>query len=268
MSIVSIVTISYNQGRYLERAIRSVLDQSYPDIEYIVVDAGSTDESRSIIARHRSKIATAILEPDGGPADGLNRGFQCATGEYFAFLNADDTLSPGAVQSAVSYFTHHKSIDVVSGHAKIIDENDRDVRLAYSDHFSTFLNAYGACILIQPSTFFRRTAYERTTGFNTANRSNWDGELFVDMAIHGARFGVVDEFWSCYRVHCESITGTKKAHARLLEYRKRVFGKIMGRDATTADRAIATFLRFVRHVRNPRDTYERIVRGPIYGRRG
>jgi glycosyltransferase involved in cell wall biosynthesis len=85
---VSIVTISYNQCAFLERAIQSVLAQNYPEVEYIVVDPGSTDGSRDIIERYRSRISKLILEPDKGPVDGLNKGFSVATGEIYGYLNA------------------------------------------------------------------------------------------------------------------------------------------------------------------------------------
>src|ERR1700738_5632483 len=103
MHKVSIVTISFNQAEFLERAIRSVVDQDYPEIEYSVVDPGATEGSRDIIERYRSRIARVIYEPDRGPADGLNKGFACATGDIFGFLNSDDVLLPGAVRRAVSF---------------------------------------------------------------------------------------------------------------------------------------------------------------------
>jgi len=86
---VSIVTISYNQARFLEQAIRSVINQDYPDIEYIVVDPGSTDGSRGIIEKYQNRIDKIIFDPDEGPADGLNKGFAHATGDIFGFINAD-----------------------------------------------------------------------------------------------------------------------------------------------------------------------------------
>ena len=93
---VSIVTISFNQAEFLERAIRSVIEQDYPDVEYIVVDPGSTDGSREIIEKYRSRISKVILEPDTGPANGLNKGFAAATGEIFGYINADDAFLPKA----------------------------------------------------------------------------------------------------------------------------------------------------------------------------
>ena len=101
---VSIVTISFNQAKYLERAIISVVEQNYSNIEYIVVDPGSTDGSREIIEKYRSKITIVILDPDKGPTDGLNKGFAAATGDIYAYINADDALLPGAVKSVVDFF--------------------------------------------------------------------------------------------------------------------------------------------------------------------
>lgn len=265
MPKVSIVTISFNQAEFLERAIRSVVEQNYPDIEYIVVDPGSTDGSRDIIERYRSRISRVIYEPDRGPADGLNKGFACAAGDIFAFLNSDDVLLPGAVRSAVA-FLNSNDVDVVSAHATVIDAEDRHLRIAYSEAFSLEMVAYGACVLVQPSTLFRREVFERVQGFNVENKSNWDGELWVDMALSGARFALVDEVWSGYRLHLQSITSSEKTRQQILEHHQRMFCKILGRDSRGIDHLVAHACRMRKHLRNPRALYERIVRGPIYGR--
>src|SRR5208282_97982 len=94
---MSIVTISFNLAEFLERTIRSVVERNYSDIEFVVVDSGSTDGSHDIIERYRSHISRVIYEPDRGPVYGLNKGFASATGDIFAFLNFDDFLLPGAV---------------------------------------------------------------------------------------------------------------------------------------------------------------------------
>ena len=99
---VSIVTISFNQAAFLERAIRSVVEQNYPLVEYIVVDPGSTDGSRDIIEKYRSRISKIIYEKDSGPANGLNKGFEAASGEIFGYINADDAYLPGALSKAVA----------------------------------------------------------------------------------------------------------------------------------------------------------------------
>src|SRR5260370_19773287 len=265
MKKVSIVTISFNQVEFLERTIRSVVDQDYPDIEYIVVDPGSTDGSRDIIECYKSRIARVIYEPDRGPADGLNKGFACATGDIFALLNSDDVLLPGAVRSAVS-FLESNNVAVVSGHAIAIDAEDRKLRTAYSEPFSLKMFAYGACVLVQPSTFFRREVFERVQGFNVENKAIWDGELWVDMALSGARFALADEVWSGYRLHSQSITSSHKLRQLREENNRRIVRKILRRGSRGADRLVRNACRVRHHLRNPRALYERIVRGPIYAR--
>ena len=268
MSKVSIVTISFNQARFLERAILSVLRQEHRDVEYIVVDPGSTDGSREIIERYRADISHIVLEPDSGPADGLNKGFALATGAVWGFLNADDVLLPYALSRAVSFLAAHSDIDVVSAHASIIDEDDHEIRKAFSDRLSLTRYAYGACVLLQPSTFFRPEVFKRAGGFNRDNRCTWDGELFVAMKIVGARFAVVDDVWSGFRLQADSITASASAkiEAALARYRERIFLHIMGRPRRAYDPTIAAFMRVAKHALNPRNALQRILHGRIYGR--
>jgi glycosyltransferase involved in cell wall biosynthesis len=265
MDKVSVVTISFNQAEFLERTIRSVVEQNYPGIEYIVVDPGSTDGSRDIIERYRSRISEVIYEPDCGPADGLNKGFARATGDVFAFLNSDDVLLPGAFRSAVA-FLNSNDVDVVSANAIIIDAEDRHLRMGYSEPFSLMMFAYDACTLFQPSTFFRRRVFERTRGFNIENKATWDAELWVDMALSGARFALADEVWGGCRLHPQSITSSRRLVQQIQADQQRLFRKILGRDSSGIDRLVAQACRLHRHLRSPRALYERVVRGPIAGR--
>jgi len=121
----SIVTISFNQAEFLERAILSVLNQDHDDIEYIVVDPGSTDGSRDIIERYRDRIDRIVFKPDRGAAEGLNNGMEGASGEILGFLNSDDVLMPGAISQIVHAFQANPDIDLVTGHAYIIDATNR-----------------------------------------------------------------------------------------------------------------------------------------------
>ncbi len=268
MKKVSIVTISFNQASFLGRAIVSVLEQDYADIEYIVVDAGSTDGSRDIIKRYEPRISKIIFEPDHGPADGLNKGFAHATGEILGFLNSDDVLLPGAVASAVTFLSSNNNVDVVYGHANVIDSEDRVLRIAYSDPFSLKMVAYGACVLVQPSTFFKRSAFERVRGFNINCKASWDGQLWVDMALAGARFARTNQIWSGYRLHSQSITSSGRLHKQQREDSLRMFRKILGREWNRTDWLVAEACRVTKHVSGPRALYERLLRGPIAGRTG
>ncbi|HVC28188.1 MAG TPA: glycosyltransferase family 2 protein [Gammaproteobacteria bacterium] len=263
---ISIVTISFNQARYLERTIRSVIEQDHTDIEYIVVDPGSTDGSRDIIQKYRSRISMVIYDPDDGPADGLNKGFSHATGDIFGFLNSDDILLPSALSYVNEYFITHSNVDVVSGHSIIIDEYDKELRKGYSEHFSLIKYAYGAIVLMQPSTFYKPELFRAVGGFNKLNKVTWDGELFVDMGMRGAKYTVTDEMLSGFRLHRESITSSSKLDKLHKAYKKYIFQKIMGRAWRKPDIIIGTLFRIMKHLSNPRALYERIARGPIYGR--
>ena len=260
---ISMVTISFNQAKFLEKAIRSVIDQDYDDIEYIIVDPGSTDGSRQLIDSYRGKISKIIFEPDQGPADGLNKGFSFATGEIFGFLNADDVLEPGALRQVAQFFVAHSDVDVVSGHAWVIDSEGAKRRRFYSDRFSLWMAAYGASILAQQSTFFRADMFRQTGGFNVGNRSAWDGELFVDMGIMGARFSLVPEFWSQFRIHDEGITGSGRFYDLLLAQQEKILKKITGKTPGKGHSIVSLFARIVRKMINPLDTMERLLHGPV-----
>ena len=107
---ISVITISYNQSQFLERAILSVLNQEYENLEYIIVDPGSTDGSRDIIAKYKSSFSHIVFEPDQGAADGLNKGFSLASGDIFGFLNSDDMLLPRSLSEVSNFFQEHLDI--------------------------------------------------------------------------------------------------------------------------------------------------------------
>jgi glycosyltransferase involved in cell wall biosynthesis len=119
---VSIVTPSYNQARFLEATICSVLEQEYSPIEYIVIDGGSTDGSLEIIRKYASRLAYWISEPDRGQTEAINKGFARANGDIYAWLNSDDTYEPEAVAKAVEFLQIHPDVGMVYGDANFIDE--------------------------------------------------------------------------------------------------------------------------------------------------
>jgi glycosyltransferase involved in cell wall biosynthesis len=262
----SIVTISYNQAKFLERAIQSVIGQNGVQLEYIVVDPGSKDGSRDIIQRYAERIAHVVFDPDNGPADGLNRGFSLATGDIYGYLNSDDMFEPDAFSRVADFFSRHPHTDVACGHAWITDRHDNRLRKAWSEPFRRRFVAMGAALQIQPSTFFRKAAFDRSGGFNVLNRSNWDGELLVDMFLNGARISIIDEFLSAYRLHEVSITNSGSAGGLLRRWDERRFEKLVGRQLQPMDCASAVILRAVKHLLQPRATLERVVKGPVYRR--
>ena len=210
----------------MEEAILSVLTQDYPQIEYIVVDSGSTDGSREIIEKYRDHIDQIIFEFDEGPGDGLNKGFQLATGDIFGYLNSDDRLRPNAVSRVVQAFKNSPEATVISGHGYIIDAVGNIRKRVFSHRFSLKAYAYGACILVQQATFFERNAFWRVGGFNPSNRVTWDGELWVDLALAGAKFYRVHDFLADFRIYENSITGSGKYQVEIEKQHARVCRKI------------------------------------------
>lgn len=223
---ISIVTISYNQGQFLEKTILSVIRQNYQDLEYIVVDPGSTDGSREIIEKYRDHIAHIIFEPDEGPADGLNKGFQQATGEIWGYINADDMLGTQACKKVNDFFMVHPNIDVVSGHGYVVDENDKVLHKIFSHQFDLKSYAMHCCVLVQQSTFFRPQLFNQVGGFNKTNPVCWDGELMVDYALYGAKFAIVHDYWSYFRVYPDSITTSSYLDQVKQEEHERIMNKI------------------------------------------
>ncbi|MGA7711326.1 MAG: glycosyltransferase family 2 protein [Rhizomicrobium sp.] len=263
---VSVVTVSFNQGEFLERAICSVIGQSGVDVEYIVVDPGSTDGSREIIDRYKDRISRVVYEEDEGPADGLNRGFEFASGDVYCYLNSDDTFEPDALCRAARFLSDHPEFDVICGHAWVTDRHDTRLRRVWSEPFTRLGVAYGAAVQIQPSTFIRRAAFMKCGGFNPANRSGWDGELLVDLFLSGSRIGIVDEFLSTYRLHADSITNSGRLSAlseRFNEYR---FLRLTGRSRRPLDGCVAIVFRLWKHLFSPLATWERFTRGPVFNR--
>jgi glycosyltransferase involved in cell wall biosynthesis len=263
---VSVVTISFNQVQFLERALRSVLEQQGVDLEYIVVDPGSTDGSREIINRYRDRLNHVILEKDNGAADGLNRGFARATGDIYCYLNSDDEFRLGAFSVVRSYFASHPEVDVVCGHAYVVDAAGHVLRRVWSDPFHRLSQAYGCSIQIQPSTFIRASSFNATNGFNAKNKSNWDGELLVDLALSGARIEILDAFLSNYRVHDLSITGAGHLDHLIESYVLLRFESLMGRSWRYYDPLVAKYWFVMRQLRNPRAMIERLRYGPVYRR--
>jgi len=253
---ISVVTLSFNQAPFLACALDSVLGQDHPDIEYIVVDPGSTDGSREILARYASRLSALILEPDAGPGDGLNRGFARATGEILGYLNADDAYLPGALSEAAAVFArpdrpNAPRPDVVCGHGLIVDGEGRVVRRMRSAPWSLRRFAYGASVQMQQSTFFRADAFARTPGFNNANRTCWDAELLMELARTGSRFRIVDRYWSLFRIYEGSISGSGRLNARYGEDLARMFRTVMGRPWSATDTVIARALRLARWAADP-----------------
>ena len=248
---ITVVTISYNQGKFIEEAIRSILLQGYPDLEYIIIDGGSTDGTVEIVKKYQRSLGYWCSEPDHGPASALNRGFRHATGEILGYLNSDDLYLPGCFQRIAKEFHERQSIDVAYGNGYLADSSIGRTQPMFSDRWNSKRFAYGACVLVQQATFFRRAVFEETRGFNEKNQTCWDGELWADLGLAGVRFQYLDEFLGAFRIYDDSISGSGRLDRERRRDQERIFEKIMGRPGTGIDRLYGFAYRFLKFSRHP-----------------
>lgn len=214
--IVSIVTPSYNQGQYLEDCILSVKNQTYKNIEHIIVDACSTDNSEEIILKHHKDYNLRFLiEADKGPADALNKGFALAKGDYFCWLNSDDFyLHRDVIQIVVDYFYRYRESDVISGCGYLVDSKGgwiapRVIKLErVTLHHLRFEDS-----MLQPSTFWKKEAHVQ---LNEKYAYVFDWLLFLEMFQNGAKVLSIYDYLSAYRLHEKSRT-TQDNAARKME---------------------------------------------------
>jgi|CXWL01.1.fsa_nt_gi glycosyltransferase involved in cell wall biosynthesis len=226
---ITVVTISFNQAKYLRQCIDSVLNQAYPNIEYIIVDPGSTDGSREIIDSYGDRVIR-VYEKDAGPADGLNKGFERGTGDVFYFINSDDYVLLGGFAKVVSQFIAKPDVDVVlAGGLRVNGEGVTECTF-YPSKISARLYVNGAVTLFQQGMFFRADLFKRVGGFNVENRTCWDGELLLDFTLNGANFLRSLLKVGAFRVYPESITGSQRFAAQFASDQKRMFHKVYGNE--------------------------------------
>ncbi len=208
LPLVSIITPSFNQARFLEETIRSVLEQDYPRLEYLIVDGGSTDGSVEIIRRYADRLAWWVSEPDSGQAEAINKGLARARGEVVAWLNSDDFYLPGAIRGAVEALQRHPQAAFVYGDMLAVDEAGRTINvLRYPQWRLEDLLAFH--IIGQPAVFIRRAALEAVGGLDPSYHYLLDHHLWLRLALQG-EIRHVDALWAAARYHA----GAKnRAHA-------------------------------------------------------
>jgi glycosyltransferase involved in cell wall biosynthesis len=199
---ISIVTPSYNQGFFIEETIRTVLLQGYPDLDYIVMDGGSTDGSVEVIRKYEKFIASWTSARDAGAADAIRKGFERATGSIYAYLNSDDLLLPGALNRIAGAFAQTKA-DVVYGNLHWMDRGSNLIGERRQTPFSRIGYIYGGADLPQPATFWTADVYRRCGGIDPAFHFAFDMDLFARFMASGARFAHTRQFLASFRLHPE-----------------------------------------------------------------
>jgi glycosyltransferase involved in cell wall biosynthesis len=211
---ISIVTPSYNQAQFLERTILSVINQDFPNLEYIIIDGGSRDGSVEIIKKYEMYLAYWVSENDSGQSEALNKGFSKATGEIFAFLNSDDIYFPGTLNLISALFNENNKIDLLYGHAQVMDSNDNKTGLCVALPYKLKEHLNGVFSIPQQSSFWKRDVYEKVGGFNVENHTCMDGEFFAYAAANNFSFKRINKILAGFRIHSSSKTGNEKSELK------------------------------------------------------
>jgi FkbM family methyltransferase len=198
---ISVVTPSLNHGEFLERTLRSVLDQGYEPLEYVVQDGGSTDQTLAILGRYAPRLAHVDSDIDSGIGQALNRGFAHTTGEILAYLNSDDLLLPGALQAVAVFFATHPDVDVVYGQRVLLDADDREIgRWVLPPHDDDVMRWVD--YIPQETLFWRRGVWERVgQRIDESFKFAVDWDLLLRMRAAGATFARLPRFLGAFRVH-------------------------------------------------------------------
>ena len=229
---VSIVTPSYNQGQFIEESIRSVLLQGYPDLEYIIIDGGSTDGSVDIIRKYEPWLTFWVSEPDQGQAHAISKGWGRSTGPILAYLNSDDTYLPHAITKAVQAFTISPRAAAICGGELQIDA-EGTVIAAHRVQSATLLDLLHFHFIPQPAVFFRRSALEEASGLDLSFQFVFDFELWTRVAQYG-NIQCVDSILATTRWHPQTKTLTQRP--KIIEELERVVHKAL---SSTAGRRLS-----------------------------
>ena len=203
---ISVITPSFNQAVFLEQTIKSVLGQGYSNLEYIVIDGGSSDGSVDIIKRYADQLAYWVSEPDSGQVAAINKGFRRATGEIVCWLNSDDVLMPGALANVAAAF-RDPSVEWVVGQCCVIDQAGSEKQRfesRYSSDPASWFRIATDFFLPQPSSFWRRSVLDRLGYLDEAMHYAFDYEYWLRMLTHGLRPMLVDDVLAGFRTHDSS----------------------------------------------------------------
>jgi len=203
--LVTIVTPSFNQARFLEQTMRSVLEQDYPNIEYMVVDGGSTDGSVELIKKYSDRLTWWVSEKDAGQAEAINKGFTRAKGEIIAWVNSDDFYMPGAVSNAVKALMDHPEAGFVYGNVQVVDKDEKILnQLSYGNWGLKDLLSFH--IIGQPAVFIRRSLLEKVGYLDLTYHCLLDHHLWIRLAEQSG-MAYIPSLWASAHYHedCKNL---------------------------------------------------------------
>jgi len=203
---ITIITPSYNQGKFIEETILSIIEQNYPNLEYIIIDGNSTDGTIDILNSFKNdkRITKIIVEKDKGQVDALVKGFKMSTGDILGWINSDDKLEDGALGKVANEFITDPDVQVLVGLQRNIDENGRSLGIAKRKIMTNKDWMKIPMAINQPPTFFKAEAYKSVGGLNPSLEYSMDYDLFMRFAKNNFKWKYVDEVFAQFRYHSNS----------------------------------------------------------------
>lgn len=198
---ISLVMPSFNQGQYLGESIRSILDQDYANLEFMVLDGGSTDNSREIIQKYASRLAFWRSEPDQGQSAAILEGFGRASGELLGWVNSDDALLPGALRDLGQAAKSHPESGLFGGNYILMDGAGRVTRCKRHPANAGWFARHAIFAFNPPGSLFRRRDYEAVGGLRADLHYVMDNDLYIRMIARGTRYVHLDRYLSVFRQH-------------------------------------------------------------------
>jgi glycosyltransferase involved in cell wall biosynthesis len=210
--LISIITPSFNQVKFLRQTIESVLSQDYPNLEYIIIDGNSTDGSQEIIREYAEKLAYWESIPDRGQTEAINKGFAKANGKYLAWLNSDDVYQPGALSEAVGYLEKNPDVGMVYGDCTYIDAEGRTIGRFPAAQTDYKRLRRGYVHIPQQASFFRRDLWQKVGPLDPSFYFAMDYDLWVRLAKEAHLDYLPGHLWASFRLHGDAKTITADAH--------------------------------------------------------
>ncbi len=208
---ITVITPSYNQGSFIEETILSVLNQTYKNVEYIIIDGGSKDNTVDIIKKYSDKIDYWVSEKDSGQTNALNKGVKVATGEILCWINSDDVLVPWALQKVADFFSNHPDIAIVNGYTLRIDKYSKCMYNHFVPEPTTWFSKHGIYYINQPSMFFKRKLIDELGVFEESFHARMDQEFVMRVLAAGNKFGKINKVLGTIRIHEDTKTSQNGA---------------------------------------------------------
>jgi len=223
--LVSIVTPSFNQASFLEATIKSVLEQDYPQVEYIIIDGGSNDGSPDIIRRYANRLAWWVSEHDQGQTDAINKGFAHANGQILAWINSDDTYQPGAISQVVNLLQARPDVGMVYGDANFIDGEGKVIGRFPASQTDYRRLRQGYVHIPQQSSFFRAELWRKVGPLDPTFYFAMDYDLWVRLAAL-APLVYTQQLWANFRLHggAKTMSADDRCWPEMLRVHRRVGG--------------------------------------------